>query len=120
WALLPFDSVSGHLYDFVYLWHMPAFVLLSGYLSRNWSYSTTRVWQLVTALLVPYVLFEGALAWFRLHAGGEELPDVWADPHFPMWFLVALFVWRLLTPLFRSLPAAIAVAVVASVLGGYL
>ncbi|NHA01765.1 hypothetical protein G5V59_24320 [Nocardioides sp. W3-2-3] len=35
WALLPSDATAGHLYDFVYLWHMPAFVFLSGYLSRR-------------------------------------------------------------------------------------
>ncbi|KAB2811730.1 acyltransferase family protein [Pimelobacter simplex] len=103
WALLPSDGPAGHLYDFVYLWHMPAFVFLSGYLSRGFSYRPDRLWQLVTTLLVPYVLFEGALAWFRLHVGGERLEYLWTDPHFPMWYLLALVVWRLAVPLLRPL-----------------
>ncbi|GAA1509249.1 acyltransferase family protein [Nocardioides humi] len=119
-ALLPSDGPGGHLYDFVYLWHMPAFVFVSGYLSRGFRYSSTRLWQLVTTLLVPYVLFEGALGWFRLHVGGERLQDMWADPHFPMWYLLALVAWRLVTPLFRSLPGGVLVAVGVCLVGGYL
>lgn len=121
WALLPSDAeVAWHLYDFVYLWHMPAFVFLSGYLSRGFQYSPARMWQLVTDLLVPYVLFEGLLAWFRLHVGGERLQDLWLDPHFPMWYLLALVAWRLLTPLLRPLPGAVVVAVAVSIASGYL
>lgn len=120
WALLPADVATGPLYDFVYLWHMPAFVFLSGYLSRGFTYSPARMWQLVSTLLVPYVLFEGALAWFRLHVGGEELQDLWLDPHFPMWYLLALVAWRLVTPLLRPLPGAFLVAVAIGVGSGFL
>ncbi|UUW89541.1 acyltransferase family protein [Pimelobacter simplex] len=109
WALLPSDALAGHLYDFVYLWHMPAFVFLSGYLSRGFSYRPDRLWGLVTTLLVPYVLFEGALAWFRLHVGGERLEYLWTDPHFPMWYLLALVGWRLVLPMLRPLGPGAAV-----------
>lgn len=119
-ALLPEDGPGGHLYDFVYLWHMPAFVFLSGYLSRGFGYSPARLWQLVTILLVPYVAFEGALAWFRINAGGERVDQLWTDPHFPMWYLLALVVWRLLTPLFRSMRGGVVVAVAVCVAGGFL
>ena len=30
WTLLPLDSFDGHLYDFLYSWHIPAFVLVTG------------------------------------------------------------------------------------------
>ncbi|QSR27559.1 hypothetical protein CFH99_18205 [Nocardioides aromaticivorans] len=121
WALLPSEAEAAwHLYDFVYLWHMPAFVFLSGYLSRGFHYSPARMWQLVTDLLVPYVLFEGLLAWFRLHVGGERLQDLWLDPHFPMWYLLALVAWRLVTPLLRPLPGAVVVAVAISIGSGFL
>lgn len=120
WALLPMDGPAGQLYDFVYLWHMPAFVFLSGYLSRGFTYSPTRMWQLVTTLLVPYVLFEGALGWFRLHVGDDRLEDLWLDPHFPMWYLLALVAWRLVTPLLRPLPGAFLLAVVIGVGSGFL
>jgi len=119
-ALLPADGPGGRLYDFLYLWHMPAFVFVSGYLSRGFRYSPARLWQLVTTLLVPYVLFEGALAWFRINVGGEQMRDLWTDPHFPFWYLLAMVAWRLATPLFRPLAGGVLVAVAICVVGGFL
>lgn len=111
WAVLPHTAVTDHLYDFVYLWHMPAFVLVAGHLSRSFDYTPRRLRQLVQTVAVPYVLFEALLALFRIHVGGEELENLFLDPHWPMWFLVALFCWRLATPLFRAMPGALPIAV---------
>lgn len=109
-----------HLYDFLYSWHMPTFVLVTGYLSRNFSYSRKRLWSLVRSVAVPYVVMEAALAIFRETVGGEHLHTLWAEPHWPMWYLPALFFWRLATPLLRRLgPAAILLAVGISLVGGY-
>lgn len=118
WDLLPLDGWIGHAKDFLYVWHMPAFVLVTGYLSRSFSYRPDRVWRLVCTVLVPYVVFEALLGLFRIYVGGEHLEDLFLDPHWPMWFLVSLFVWRLLTPVLREVPAAVAVAVAASLVVG--
>ena len=111
WTLLPANRVDDHLYDFLYAWHVPAFVFVTGYLSRSFTYAPRRLWQLVRTVVVPYVLFECALALFRIYLGGERLEDLFRDPHWPMWYLSALFFWRLLTPVFTRLPAAVAIAV---------
>jgi fucose 4-O-acetylase-like acetyltransferase len=120
WTLLPHNAVDDHLYDFLYAWHVPAFVFVTGYLSRSFSYQPTRLWQLVRTVAVPYVVFESALALFRIYVGGERLEDLFRDPHWPMWYLSALFCWRLLTPIFKALPtyAAIGTAVVVSLVAG--
>ena len=60
-------------------------------------------------VVVPYVVFEGLLAVFRTQVGGESLHHLWRDPHWPMWYLSALLVWRLLTPVFKRLPMPLAV-----------
>lgn len=112
-ALLPADGWVGRFYDFLYAWHMPAFVLVTGYLSRAFTYAPERLWQLVRTVAVPYLVFECLMALFRLHFGGEELVDLFTDPHWPLWFLPALICWRLVTPLFRALPALTAVVLAA-------
>ncbi|MGB0099140.1 MAG: acyltransferase family protein, partial [Nocardioides sp.] len=43
---------------------------------------------------------------------------LFSDPHWPMWYLSALFFWRLLTPIFRPMPAGVLVAVVLSLVAG--
>ena len=118
WTLLPASTLNDHLYDFLYAWHVPAFVFVTGYLSRSFDYSRRRMWQLVRTVVVPYVVFECALALFRIYVGGEQLQDLFADPHWPMWYLSALFFWRLLTPIFRALPAAVVVAFGVSLVAG--
>ncbi|WP_244929523.1 acyltransferase family protein [Nocardioides sp. W7] len=116
--LLPGTTFNNHVYDFLYAWHVPAFVLVTGYLSRSFEWERRRMWQLVRTVVVPYVIFECALALFRVHVGGEQLEDLFADPHWPMWYLSALFFWRLLTPVFKRLPAAVPVALVISLVAG--
>jgi len=118
WTLLPDNAVTEHFYDFLYAWHVPAFVLVTGYLSRSFAYTRVRMWKLVRTVVVPYLVFECALALFRVYVGGEELADLFRDPHWPMWYLAALFLWRLMTPIFRPLPVGIAVAVAISLVAG--
>jgi fucose 4-O-acetylase-like acetyltransferase len=120
WTLLPHNSVHDHLYDFLYTWHVPAFVMVTGYLSRSFTWESRRMWQLVRTVAIPYVIFESALSLFRIYVGGEQMRDVFQDPHWPMWYLSALFFWRLGTPVFKALPThlALPLAVAISLLGG--
>ena len=123
WTLLPHNAVNDQLYDFLYAWHVPAFVFVTGFLSRSFAYEPARLWNLVRTVVVPYVLFESVLGLFRIHIGGETLDDLFQDPHWPMWYLSALFFWRLLTPLFKRLDRvssglAVAVAVATSLVAG--
>lgn len=118
WTLLPTTTGNDHLYDFLYAWHVPAFVFVTGYLSRRFAWDRVRLWQLVRTVAVPYLLFETAFALFRVYVGGEQLEDLFADPHWPLWYLSALFFWRLLTPVFRSLRGGVLVAVAISLVAG--
>ena len=118
WTLLPDNAVTDHVYDFLYAWHVPAFVLVTGYLSQRFGYTRVRMWQLFRTVVVPYLVFECALALFRVYVGGEELADLFRDPHWPMWYLAALFLWRLMTPIFRPLPAGLLGAVAISLVAG--
>lgn len=121
WVLLP-DSVARHwFYDFLYMWHMPAFVIVTGYLSRSFTWSRRNLSRLVTVVAVPYIVFEAAMIAFRVNVGGEQGFDrLFVDPHWPMWFLAAMFLWRLATPVLTAVPAPLVVAVSVCLLGGLL
>ena len=118
WTLLPDTLVNSWLYDFLYLWHVPAFVVVTGYLSRSFTWSGRNLRRLVTAVALPYLVFEAAMAAFRTRVGGEQLDQLFLDPHWPMWYLATLFLWRLVTPVLTRIPAAVAVAVLVCLLGG--
>nr|WP_203643748.1 acyltransferase family protein [Streptomyces sp. SID14478] len=108
------------LYMVVYSFHMPAFILISGYFSRSFDMRPDRLRRLITGVAVPYILFEIAYTLFKRTADHDpHYPISLLDPWFLTWFLVALFVWRLTTPLWKvirwPIPVALAIAVLASI-----
>ena len=73
----------------------------------------------MTTIVAPYLVFETLLAAFRIAVGKESMGSpLYLDPHWPMWYLAVLFLWRLATPLLRRVPQPMVVAVVVSLLGG--
>ncbi len=119
-VLLPSTGLRSHVYDFVYYVHMPAFVLVTGYLSRSFRWSPRHLLSLVTTLAIPYVVFSYLMAWWRTDVTGEvsSLDPILTDPHWPMWYLTATIMWRLATPIFKLHWGMIAVAVALSLWGG--
>ncbi|QES41627.1 MULTISPECIES: acyltransferase family protein [Streptomyces] len=106
------------LYMTVYTFHMPAFIVISGYFSRSFDMRADRLKRLVTGVAVPYVLFEIAYTLFKRWADDDPgQPISLLDPWYLTWFLVALFVWRLTVPLWKivrwPVPLALAIATLA-------
>lgn len=124
WEPVMGDSRTARaLYMIIYTFHMPAFIVVSGYFSRSFDASPARMKRLVTGVAVPYVVFETAYSLFRRYAGGDpDAPVTLLDPLFLTWFLAALLIWRLTTPLWRTLrhplPVALALAALASLCPG--
>ena len=120
WEPLKGDSrILEGVYTVVYSFHMPAFIVISGFFSRSFDMRPDRLKRLITGVAVPYVLFETAYPLFKnvVDHSNEEISLL--DPWYLTWFLVALFVWRLTTPVWKlvrwPLPLAIGIAMLASV-----
>ncbi|MFC7382115.1 acyltransferase family protein [Sphaerisporangium rhizosphaerae] len=112
------DVPAAHaIYFFGYTFHMPLFITLSGYLSRNFTFSPGKARKLITQLALPYVIFELAYSLPRLVMYGK-LDISLLDPYYLTWFLMSLFMWRLSTPVWQQLRRPLAVAVGLSLLGG--
>ena len=120
WTLLPDVSTSSPVYVFLYTFHVPAFVLVTGYLSRSFTFTRANLRKLVNTVVVPYFVFETLLALFRTVVGHENFGVLYISPHWPMWYLTVLFLWRLATPLLTRLqpPVAMALAVAVCLVGG--
>ncbi|MGW1140613.1 acyltransferase family protein [Streptomyces zhihengii] len=111
------------LYMLVYTFHMPAFILISGYFSRSYRGKPHQLRRLLTGIALPYVVFEVAYSLFARYAGGKpDQPISLLDPYYLTWFLAALFVWRLTTPLWQAIrwpvPVAFGIALAAALTPG--
>ncbi|GAA2424338.1 hypothetical protein GCM10010191_40810 [Actinomadura vinacea] len=104
------------LYMFIYMFHMPMFIVVTGYFSRNWTFAGGKARKLITNVGVPYLVFELAYSLYDWQVGRNELEISLLDPYFLTWFLCALFFWRLSTPVWQQIRWPLAVALVFSLL----
>ncbi|MFG1702738.1 acyltransferase family protein [Nonomuraea sp. M3C6] len=112
------DAAIVHaLYFYVYLFHMPLFIVLSGYLSRQFTFSAGKARKLISTLAVPYLIFETAYSLPGLILYGKFNLTL-LEPYFLTWFLLSLFLWRLSTPVWQQLRWPLAVALGLSLLTG--
>lgn len=84
------------LYRFIYSFHMPVFIFISGYLSKKKDFS--HFWEsnkklLVTFLIIHFfICFTGnEITYYGFGYGGNP----WITPWFALWYLFALIIWRL-------------------------
>ncbi|RCG26077.1 hypothetical protein DTL70_08430 [Streptomyces diacarni] len=121
WDPLREDSRTAEaLYFVLYTFHMPAFIIISGYLSRSFEGKPKQVQRLVTGVVVPYLAIQFAYTFFMRWANDDPDREFhFQEPGFALWFLCALFIWRLTTPLWKSLrwpmPVALVIGAAASV-----
>ncbi len=121
WEPLKGDSrILEAAYQVVYAFHMPAFIIISGYFSRSFDMRPDRLKRLITGVAVPYIIFETAYPLFKRVIDNDPHQEIsLLDPWYLTWFLVALFVWRLATPIWNlvrwPLPLALGLAMLATV-----
>ncbi|WP_431963850.1 acyltransferase family protein [Actinacidiphila sp. bgisy160] len=111
------SRAAGALYNLVYAFHMPAFIVISGYFSKSFDARPDRVRRLITGVAVPYLLFEAAYSLFRNWADdAAPQPLSLLDPWYLTWFLAALFIWRLTAPVWRIVRHPVVIALVIAAL----
>lgn len=85
--LLPFqlsETIDG-IFDYIYIFHMPAFVFLSGYFGKS---EKSCSFESIVKLAFLYFIFNSVM-WF-IYGDGAIL-----QPMYSYWYLLALIAWRL-------------------------
>jgi fucose 4-O-acetylase-like acetyltransferase len=106
------------LYLFVYAFHMPAFSIISGYFSKASPPGSKQMLKILTDILLPYVIFQGVWTLVQWLVEGNTSLDL-AQPHWTLWFLLSLAVFRVLMPYLVLLRWPLLWAVILSVAVGY-
>ncbi|HIT75580.1 MAG TPA: acyltransferase family protein [Candidatus Avipropionibacterium avicola] len=108
------------LYVMIYSFHMPAFVFITGYLTRGFTASVKGYLKIVTNLLVPYAIFQVLHRICSTILEGEDFTLSLLQPEWTLWFLLATAWWRAFTPLLMKLPHRLPIAVAVSLGAGFL
>ncbi|MCU7557511.1 acyltransferase family protein [Macrococcus capreoli] len=84
------------LYMFIYSFHMPAFVLISGYFAKG-IHKSGYLMKVTKKLLLPYIIFQSFYAFYYYYIDDVSTLDLNPfDPQWAMWFLLSLFTWQLM------------------------
>ena len=100
---------------FIFSFHMPAFIFISGYFSKT----TESLGKLIQKLLIPYFAYEIIYYLLYTYVIHKETKLYLAYPKFTLWYLAALFAWRLLTPWIQKIPHYLPLSFLAGLLIGF-
>lgn len=85
---------------FIYTFHMPAFIFISGYFSRG----TITLRKAFQKVLMPYISFQMIYYIYYNYFIGLDADLALTVPKFSLWYLLALFVWKVATPYVKKIP----------------
>ncbi len=81
------------MYLFIYLFHMPLFILCTGYFAK---FSMDRVKY---KILYPYIIFQAAYLLFEvLYYKESDYPITLFSPYWILWYLFSFFFWMMAMP----------------------
>lgn len=90
------------IYKTIYAFHMPAFILISGHFAKGY-FEKGYILNLIKKLLVPYIIFQFiyTVYYYYLFDYSTFTFDI-INPQWSLWFLISLFCWHMLLPLFKN------------------
>src|SRR3954467_6618617 len=87
------NKIIFTLYTAIFLFHMPAFILISGYFAKGYK-KKGYFKKSVKKILIPYFIFQIIYSIYYYLIGKEEkLAFDFVHPHWSLWFLLSLFFW---------------------------
>jgi fucose 4-O-acetylase-like acetyltransferase len=113
------NDAAFTLYIFIYAFHVPVFVAVSGFFTKATAPDDRRIRGLFTDILIPYVIFE--TIWTLLYwAIKGNLNADFSRASWTLWFLLALAIWRIILPYLAMLRYPLLISLLISIGAGYL
>lgn len=95
--------------------HMPAFIFISGYFSKR----ELPLQTIIQRLAIPYIAYEIIYYLWYTFVTQKETGLYLLKPKFTLWYLLALFLWRMVTPYVKKIPYHMILAFLAGILIGF-
>ena len=100
---------------FIFSFHMPAFIFISGYFSKK----DMGLEKLIQKLVIPYFVFELLYYFLYVFVIHKETGLYFNRPKISLWYLMALFFWRIATPYVKKIPGNLFIAITGGLLIGF-
>jgi len=108
------QGYARYIVEFIYLFHMPAFIFVAGYFSKS-HHSKSK--NSIFKLIIIYIIFNTALMLFGFIFEGTSF--FLLTPYYSSWFLISLIVWRLTIKFIDKIPHLFLISLIISILIGF-
>lgn len=88
-------GLSKYIVNFIYLFHMPAFITVSGYFSTGKNSSKLSS---ILKLILIFIIINTLYLLFNIIVSKSISIRQLITPLYSMWYLLALIIWRVITP----------------------
>jgi len=88
------DPDKSLLFSFIYTFHMPLFIFISGYFSKNMTWG--KFTKSFKSLAVTYIVFQSLYSVWDVINGTFDPIDFLTVPCNVLWYLVCIIIWRFL------------------------
>ncbi len=111
--------VLGALYSLIYLFHMPAFIFVTGYFTKKQSKIK------IGNLFIQYLIFQTLYLFFMGWLNGVPVSETtffYTTPFWILWFTFAAIFWKMVAPYITRMPktAVITITVVWALVAGFI
>ncbi|MCF6136284.1 acyltransferase family protein [Pseudalkalibacillus berkeleyi] len=111
------SDVLYTVYNFIYTFHMPAFILIAGFFSKS-IFKEGYLKNIFKKILIPYFIFQIIYFAFYTIKNGSETFKLF-DPYWTLWFLLSLVLWNVLLVIFARIKYPLIVALGLGLIAGY-
>jgi len=131
-AILIFLIVCGHvmsnmiddnellykIYLFIYLFHIPAFVLISGFFAKKIN-NEGYLKKTILKLIIPYILFQFIYNIYYKFVFSDDIVLSMLTPRWALWFLLSLICWNIMLKMFSNVKYGLILSILLSLAIGY-
>lgn len=108
------SPMASFITVFLYSFHMPAFVFVSGHLSKS---KNVNKLESILKLVVAYLFFMLPIVIYMSITKGESQI---VTPYYSGWYFLALIAWRILTPFLSKFKGITPILFVVALLSGFI
>jgi fucose 4-O-acetylase-like acetyltransferase/lysophospholipase L1-like esterase len=106
-------GLAGFLVNFIYLFHMPAFIFVSGYLSKS---DHAKSMGAIIKLTVIYIIFNTSMMIFSFVLVNTSFQFL--TPVYSFWFLISLIIWRFIIKYVEKIKYILLISIITAIFIG--
>ena len=106
--------IADIIYTFIYIFHMPSFIFISGYFSKDLKKSQDTAFE---KFLIPFLII--TLPW-NIALVLLGITDFYSffTPAWAMWYLYTMFIWKLILPYILKIKNIFKISIFLGILAG--